>query len=206
MKWFRRVLNYFDIVNNPEDLLRAVSEKLYYRSKSSVLRKDGTKYYYGNGRDRVYIDIWAMRKATRTSFKEYLFGSKWINQRELLNKRESDKAIGATFQYLWSLWTRQKGTDAITKKSLDPLNMEVHHVIPFYLNSLAIANNDEPEADSQSDEVMQPKPAPKKINTPPAPACHDCGTAISQKVADYSKSKFGRELCMNCQRAQKSAA
>ena len=75
-----------------------------------------------------------------------------------------------------------------------------------YLNSLAIATNDDPEADSHSDEVMQPKPAPNKINTPSALACHDCGSAISQKVADYSNSKFGRELCMTCQRAQKSAA
>ena len=131
MKWFRGVLNYFDIVNNLEDLLRAVADKLYYRSKHGVLKKVGTKYYYGNGRERVYIDVWAMRKATRTSFKEYLFSSKWINQRELLNSRESNKAIGAAFQYLWSLWTKQKGADAITKKALDPLNMEVHHVIPL---------------------------------------------------------------------------
>lgn len=77
-----------------------------------------------------------------------------------------------------------------------------------YLNSLAIATNDDPEADSHSDEVMQsnPKSAPNKINTPPALACHDCGSNISQKVADYSKSKFGRELCITCQRAQKSVA
>ena len=77
-----------------------------------------------------------------------------------------------------------------------------------YLNSLAIATLDDPEADSHSDEVMQPKPksAPNKINTLPALTCHDCGSAISQRVADYSKSKFGRELCMDCQRAQKSVA
>ena len=72
-----------------------------------------------------------MRKATQTSFKEYLFNSKWLKQRELLSHRESDKAIGAVFQYLWSLWTRQKGADAITKKNLDPFNIEVHHVIPL---------------------------------------------------------------------------
>ena len=75
-----------------------------------------------------------------------------------------------------------------------------------YLNSLAIATNDDPEADSHSDEVMQPKSAPNKINTPTALACHVCGSTISQKVADYSKSKFGRVLCITCQRAQKSVA
>ena len=74
-----------------------------------------------------------------------------------------------------------------------------------YLNSLAIATNDDPEADQRTDEVMQTKPAQDKSN-PANPTCHDCGANISQRVADYSKSKFGRFLCFDCQRAQKSVA
>ena len=77
-----------------------------------------------------------------------------------------------------------------------------------YLNSLAIATNDDPEADSHSDEVMQPKPksAPNKIHTPTALACHDCGSTISQKVADYSQAKFGKFLCYDCQHTQQNVA
>ena len=77
-----------------------------------------------------------------------------------------------------------------------------------YLNSLAIATNDDPEADQHTDEVMQPKakPAPPKNNPANALICHDCGSNISQKVADYSKAKFGRFLCYDCQRAQQSVA
>lgn len=77
-----------------------------------------------------------------------------------------------------------------------------------YLNSLAIATNDDPEADRHTDEVMQPKtkPAPPKNNSANALICHDCGSNISQKVADYSKAKFGRFLCYDCQRAQQSVA
>ena len=74
-----------------------------------------------------------------------------------------------------------------------------------YLNSLAIATNDDPEADLHTDEVMQPKSAQGKTK-PANPTCHDCGATISQKVADYSKSKFGRFLCYDCQRAQQSVA
>ena len=74
-----------------------------------------------------------------------------------------------------------------------------------YLNSLAIATSDDPEADRHTDEVMQP-PALVKNNSANALTCHDCGSAISQKVADYSKTKFGRFLCLDCQRAKKSAA
>ena len=75
-----------------------------------------------------------------------------------------------------------------------------------YLNSLAIATSDDPEADSHTDEIMQQKPAQVKNNSAPALACHDCGSAISQKVADYSKTKFGKYLCYDCQRTQQSVA
>ena len=68
-----------------------------------------------------------------------------------------------------------------------------------YLNSLAIATNDDPEADSKTDEAMQSKTANN-------PTCHDCGANISQRVADYSKSKFGKPLCYDCQRSQQSVA
>lgn len=75
-----------------------------------------------------------------------------------------------------------------------------------YLASLAIATGDDPEADMHTDEVMQLKPAPQKNNTMNNLTCNDCNSPISQKVADYSKSKFGRFLCLDCQRAKKSAA
>ena len=75
-----------------------------------------------------------------------------------------------------------------------------------YLASLAIATGDDPEADLHTDKVMQPKPATQKNNTTNNLTCNECGSLISQKVADYSKAKFGRFLCLDCQRAQKSVA
>ena len=35
--------------------------------------------------------------------------------------------------------------------------------------------------------------------------CADCGASITQKVASYSQGKYGRPLCMNCQRAANQA-
>ena len=75
-----------------------------------------------------------------------------------------------------------------------------------YLASLTIATGDDPEADLHTDEVMQPKLAPQKNNPVNSFNCNDCGSVISQKVADYSKAKFGRFLCLDCQRAKKSAS
>ena len=85
-----------------------------------------------------------------------------------------------------------------------------------YLSSLAIATGDDPEADSKTDDAMHFKPSletPAQIDNSVTRTknatklvCHDCGSVISQKVADYSKAKFGRFLCFDCQRAKKSAA
>ena len=89
-----------------------------------------------------------------------------------------------------------------------------------YMASLAIATGDDPEADSKTDEAMNYAPNPS-VTTTPSPAtkisttktrtatklvCHDCGSSISQKVADYSNSKFGKFLCYNCQHSQQNAA
>ena len=92
-----------------------------------------------------------------------------------------------------------------------------------YMASLAIATGDDPEADSKTDEAMAtytPKPSVNPANTQTQSTksstsrtrtttklvCHDCGSSISQKVADYSQSKFGKFLCYNCQRSQQNAA
>ena len=86
-----------------------------------------------------------------------------------------------------------------------------------YLSSLAIATSDDPEADSHTDDAMCsspdniPSPAqidnsiPKTKNATKL-LCHDCGSSISQKVADYSQAKFGKFLCYDCQRVQQSVA
>lgn len=76
-----------------------------------------------------------------------------------------------------------------------------------YLLSLAIATGDDPEADTATDESTATPNAPSTVKNPARNAlvCHDCGAEISQKVADYSKSKFGKFLCFNCQKSQTAA-
>ena len=103
MKWIRGVINYFDIANNLNDFLSAVNRKLYYRTRRGIIKRTDNVFHYGENRDRIMVDIWAMRKATRTSYKEYLTDSEWIKKREYLKYRESEKAMDGAFQYLWSL-------------------------------------------------------------------------------------------------------
>ena len=89
-----------------------------------------------------------------------------------------------------------------------------------YLASLAVATGDDPEADSKTDEATTysqkssgtysistaTKSSPPKTRAATKLVCHDCGSAISQKVADYSQAKFGKFLCYDCQHTQQNVA
>lgn len=70
----------------------------------------------------------------------------------------------------------------------------------LYLNALEIVEHDTLDAvtgakeQHPTEKVFGSKPAPK------SKACEACGAIISEKVAEFSKSKYGKELCYNCQK------
>ena len=57
----------------------------------------------------------------------------------------------------------------------------------------------------------KPKAMPQVVKAPKEPAqategsltCNECGVEITGKVADYSTEKFGKALCMKCQKGAK---
>ena len=87
-----------------------------------------------------------------------------------------------------------------------------------YMMSLCIATGDDPEADTNTDENnVGDKPVAKATATRKSAAkqtapkdtsavCCGCGAAISEKVLNYSVSKFGQPLCMDCQKQASYAA
>ncbi|WP_196599246.1 ERF family protein [Pectinatus frisingensis] len=80
-----------------------------------------------------------------------------------------------------------------------------------YMLSFAIATGDDPEADNKTDEnmVVRVKPIQKKKSTvikPVKAACVNCGVVISDKVKTYSMEKYGRPLCLDCQKGAKVVA
>ena len=97
------------------------------------------------------------------------------------------------------------GQDAGDKAIAKAQTMAIKYA---YLTSFAIATGDDPEADSHTDEVManNKNSSPNNFKTADKLLCNDCCKSISQKVADYSKAKFGKFLCMDCQKLQKSVA
>ena len=83
-----------------------------------------------------------------------------------------------------------------------------------YMLSLAISTNDDPEADSKTDEGMQrqtavnSKPIVRKVegNKETGAICSDCRASISEKIKTYSEGKYGRPLCMECQKRNTGVA
>ena len=75
-----------------------------------------------------------------------------------------------------------------------------------YLLSLAIATGDDPEADTSTDESTSGSHMSPQNSTKNILRCQDCGVEILQRVSEYSKSKFGKLLCMNCQKINSKVA
>lgn len=88
----------------------------------------------------------------------------------------------------------------------------------LYLTTLAIDTGDDPEADSKTDNFQQPAPAKQNFRQNVSQAqtqqsqsstwkdtCADCGKKISPRVAEFSRSKHGRNLCFDCQKTAQSA-
>jgi hypothetical protein len=79
-----------------------------------------------------------------------------------------------------------------------------------YLMSLAISTNDDPEADSRTDEGTASAQGQAKSGSEGGAGkvarCSDCDMPITPGVEKVSVNKFGRPLCMKCQKNQQGAA
>lgn len=74
----------------------------------------------------------------------------------------------------------------------------------FMLKFFNIATDkDDPDAFQDKIEGKEPHPTEKVFGSKPAPkskVCEVCGKEITEKVAQYSKSKYDKELCYECQK------
>ena len=75
------------------------------------------------------------------------------------------------------------------------------------MKAYKISTGDDPDQTGSKDEnytlSKQPQFEPMwEAPADPVPSCVDCGTVITPKVHDWSVKKFGRPLCMTCQKIQ----
>lgn len=131
------LLNFYDISNNMKFYLERLGLRLFKIShrKTSLLKRvpGATKFEYCFNKKKYTIDIYGMRKHTKTSYKEYLIDCKWLSEREkiLINKEN----LSEYHVYKWSLWTRQKGKDPITGADLIKNKSDIHHINGNHLDN-----------------------------------------------------------------------
>jgi hypothetical protein len=69
-----------------------------------------------------------------------------------------------------------------------------------YMLSLAISTSDDPEADNRTDEGTYMAETLKGSGAKDSHTCSDCGAKITVGVMSVSLNKYGRPLCMKCQK------
>ena len=86
-----------------------------------------------------------------------------------------------------------------------------------YLLSFAISTGDDPEADQRTDENSSVSSVLSATSTSRAfqqkskvkgqvHACHECGEKLTERVATFSMQRYGRPLCMDCQKQAAATA
>jgi len=86
-----------------------------------------------------------------------------------------------------------------------------------YLLSFAISTGDDPEADQRTDESSSASSVLSATSTSRAfqqkskakgqvHACHECGEKLTERVATFSMQRYGRPLCMDCQKQAAATA
>ena len=68
-----------------------------------------------------------------------------------------------------------------------------------YLLSMAISTGDDPEADNKTDQEKPISINKNNINNE-TQICSDCNSNITSGVMNVSKMKYGKPLCMKCQK------
>jgi len=122
-----------------------------------------------------------------------------------------DKESGETFT-ITGLGSGQDSGDKAVMKA------ETAAIKYAYLLSLAISTGDDPEADRRTDEGMAAEAVAEVVmprtrtvshsrsKVESLPACSDCGALITEKVMQFSVSRYGRPLCMDCQKKNRGVA
>ncbi len=75
-----------------------------------------------------------------------------------------------------------------------------------YMLTLAMSANDDPEADIRTDEAMTGQKTAKPNQNQPALVCSECDAAITIGIQQVSMKRFGRALCMKCQKRAQVAS
>lgn len=129
LKWILGILNYYDICNNLSWLIEKLTlrlTKIENRKTNALTKEEGrTVFYYHYNRVQYTIDLYALRRHTKISYKEYLFNQWYLKSREHI---KLNNKLNPFHIYKYALFTKQRGLDPCTKRKLSFDDMEIHHI------------------------------------------------------------------------------
>lgn len=129
LKWILGILNYYDICNNLSWLIEKLTTKLMKienRKTNALTKEEGrTIFYYQYNKVQYTIDLYALRRYTKVSYKEYLFNQWYLKSRDHIKLNDQ---LNSFHIYKYALFTKQRGLDPCTKKKLSFSDMEIHHI------------------------------------------------------------------------------
>ena len=198
--------------------MKAIAGKLVQvMAECSQVRKNGSNEFH-HYKYATSADVLEKVNAALVKFKiasivtpEVLQSSEVQNSKGNLEQRVTvritvtllDADSGASVQ-LVGFGSGQDGGDKAVMKA------QTAAIKYAFLMGLASSTNDDPEADSRTDEGMSNTLGPAKSggggSASKAARCTDCEIPITPGVEKVSVNKFGRPLCMKCQKNQHGAA
>lgn len=101
-------------------------------------------------------------------------------------------------------------TVPVIGESNEPHHVDTFNPEEFADNAALISDNtDNPADDFVGNDIYNDMPEnipPEQFNTeyeePSAPVCSECEREVTPAVANFSKNRFGRVLCMSCQKGE----
>lgn len=158
-----------------------------------TLNKNGAKITEGLGHANSKEKKWAVESVYEKDLPEG-------TDKSLLKKREIKTSNGTFTKYEIDADANSKANTILKmakKRSQIDAVLTVASLSEVFTQDFDdIPPEEEPTSKPTVDKVKE------NIKSTTDYQCADCGAGIGQKVHDYSQEKYGRPLCMNCQKGQ----
>lgn len=157
-----------------------------------ILFKNGSKITEGLGHANSKEKKWALEFVYEKDLPQ---GS----DKELLKKKKFETSKGTFYKYEVEADANSKA-NTILKMAKKRAQIDAVLTVASLSEIFTQDFDDLPENQEPTTKETVNKVKEDIKNQAEALYCVDCGTEISQKVADYSQEKYGKALCYDCQK------
>lgn len=158
--------------------------------------------YYEDGSMAYDVMSIAEIEKTRKDYSKCPDSPAWKKSPEEMYKKTVLRRLLKTVDLEFENQQQQKAfidaSDADQEKLTAPIDVKVDN--PFAEDIQTIEHKDDPEPNvSETRPEPNPEPEPELEESP---KCFACSTKVTEKVKEYSERKYGKCLCIQCQKFQ----